>query len=462
MPQLHQHKHPRQPIRNRVRRPGSALAAALVASLAAAQSSPTGQPLMTPDEALREIAAHSTASVTSRLDLGAAMESTKRAEVPYRPTASVSAGFQARDNQVLARLGALQAPTTQQNFFTGELDVGYLLWDGGKRSSALASSKSAEEATALRGQAGVRSAQLDGLVSYIQVLALKAQRVVLSQRVASLQDHLREVKDLFDQGVVARNDLLETEVRLRLVQDQTAQVENGEAVALQTLNRLMGRSPTEPLALPASLPAPPPLVATSGDLKKRAADSNRQMLALQARLRAQEDVVSFHKSESYPTFFAQASHTYQQNQYLVYPNANFLFLGVTWEVYDGGSRQANVREADYAAARTREEIADLRRQLEVQVEQAYREYAQALKEAATAETNVAAADENLRIEEDQYKGGLAKTTDVLDAESVLADSRFSLVNQHYNAYLKQGALLTAAGEDLPTFFAGVGSNGQEQ
>ena len=74
---------------------------------------------------------------------------------------------------------------------------------------------------------------------------------------------------------------------------------------------------------------------------------------------------------------------------------------------------------------------------------------------------MSAAEENLRIEEDQYKAGLARTTDVLDAESVLAESRFALVNQHYNAYLKQGALLTAAGGDLATFFAGVGSRGQE-
>ena len=100
-----------------------------------------------------------------------------------------------------------------------------------------------------------------------------------------------------------------------------------------------------------------------------------------------------------------------------------LFLGLSWQAYDGGARQANVREADFAAARTREEIADLQRQLEVQVEQAYRDYTQAIQEASTAETNVKAAEENLRIEEDQYKAGLSRTIDVLDAEAVLAVHR---------------------------------------
>ena len=442
---------------------GAALAAVLVASAGAPQSLPAQAPsLLTLDEVLREIAAHSTAAVTSKLDVGAAKEGTNRAEASYRPTASLSAGYQVRDNEVVARFDGLQAPESERDFFTGEFDLGVLLWDGGRRASALAGSKDLEGAAATRGEAEVRSSQLEGLTTYLRIVTLKAQRRVVGQRVAALEDHLREVQDLFDQGVVARNDLLATEVRLRLVRDQAVDIDNAEAVALQALNRLMGRKPSDPAALPERLPSPPPLPAGPEDLKKRAADGNAQMLALRARLKAQLDVVSLRQSESSPTLFAQASHIYQQNEYLVHPNANVLFLGLSWQAYDGGARQAGVREADFAAARTREEIADLQRQLEVQVEQSYRDYSQAVREAATAETNVTAAEENLRIEEDQYKAGLARTTDVLDAESVLADSRFSLANQHYNAYLKQGLLLTAAGEDLPAFFAAVGSRRQER
>ena len=93
---------------------------------------------------------------------------------------------------------------------------------------------------AARGQAEVRSSQLEGLATYLRILAVKAQRQVVAQRIAALKDHLREVQDLFDQGVVARNDLLATEVRLRLVQDQGGEVDNAEVVAAQELNRLMG------------------------------------------------------------------------------------------------------------------------------------------------------------------------------------------------------------------------------
>ncbi|MFI5166252.1 MAG: TolC family protein [Thermoanaerobaculales bacterium] len=406
-------------------------------------------------EALRVIAGHSEAAIAAGLDLDAAREGTKRLEALYRPSVSLTGGYMARDNPIVGLLGAFQASETERDFFSGELDATYLLWDGGRRSSAVEASRRGEDATSQRGSAEVQAAVLDGLGTYLRALAFSAQRDVVQQRITSLQDHLRIAQDLYDHGVVARNDLLETEVRLRLVQDQASQVDNGEAVAKQTLDRLMGRAPSEPVALPAGLAPPPPLPSTIAELKQRAVAANPQLQTLRARQAAEEAGVAARKAEDYPSALAQASHTYQQNRYLLYPNANFLFLGVSWQAFDGGARKAAVREAEFAAAKTREQIGDLQRTLEIQLDQAYRDFEQARREAATAETNIGAAEENLRIEEDQYKAGLARTADVLDAESVLAESRFALVNRNYDAFLKQGTILSTAGEDLPAFFAAV-------
>lgn len=440
------------------------LAAAATGAYAEPPATPTPQPQaqtppsgteLTLTDALSAIVAHSQAAVAAGLDLGAARQGTKRLEALFKPSVSLTGSFTARDHQVIGVLGTFEAPETEHQFFAGELDATYLLWDGGRRRSAVEAARRGEEATARSGNADVQAAVLEGLGAYLRALAFSAQRVVVQQRIKSLQDHLRVAQDLYDHGVVARNDLLETEVRLRVVQDQESQVDNGVAVALQTLNRLMGRPLSEPLTLPASLGPPPPLPASSADLVKQAASVNPQLQALRARLAAEEATVAARRAEDYPSAFAQASHTYQQNRYLLYPNANFVLLGVSWQAFDGGARKAAVREAELAAEKTHTQIDDAQRILEVQLDQACRDFDQARREAVTAETNIGAAEENLRIEEDQYKGGLARTTDVLDAESVLAESRFALVNQNYNAYLKQGIVLSIAGEDLPTFFAAV-------
>lgn len=423
--------------------------------LLAAEPPPAPPAVLTLSGALRAAAAGSQASVGAALDVSAAREGTVRAKAAYWPSLSVSGNWQARDNEIVAIFGSFEVPTTQKNFFTAEANLTELVWDGGRRAAALAISRGSEAAASSKGKAAVQSAQLEALGTYLNVLVLKEQRRVVDQRVASLEEHLRIARDLHDQGIVARNDLLGTEVRLRTVKDQTGRIADGIAVASQTLRRLTGRPPDDPVVLPDSLAAPPPLADDVAALKRRAATSNPRIEALRARLRVDESATAAKKGESWPSVFAQLSHTYQQNEFLGYPNANVFFVGTSWHVWENGARKAAVRQAAIAAEKTKSEIADLGRALDIEVDEAWRGLAQALREAETARTNVEAAAENLRIEEDQYKAGLARTTDVLDAESVLAESRFSLVNEHYTAYMKEGVLAAAAGLDLPTVFEGA-------
>ncbi|MGE5345128.1 MAG: TolC family protein [Acidithiobacillales bacterium] len=422
---------------------------------ARAEEPPQAPVVVTLSEALQATAAQSQAAVAAGLDVRAAEEQTVRAKASYWPVLSASGNWQGRDNPIVAIFGTFEVPTTNKNFFTAEADVTELLWDGGRRSAALAISRGSEAATSLKGKADVQAAQLRGLGAYLRVLLLKAQQRVVDQRIASLEEHLRVAQDLYDQGLVARNDLLGTEVRLRVVKDQITEIGNGIAVATQTLGRLMGRPADETLTLPEALSSPPPLPDTLEGLKRRTAESNPRLEALRASLGVNQSTVKARKGESWPSFYAQYAHTYQENDFLSFPNANVFYVGLSWQVWENGSRRAAVRQAEIASRKTESEIGDLARNLDTEVDQAWRDFAQAQREAETARKNVDAAKENLRIEEDQYKAGLVRTLDVLDAEATLAESRFSLVNQHYTAYLKEGILAAAAGLDLPTVFAGA-------
>jgi len=426
-----------------------------------AQPKPDGGRALTLSEALRRVAAASQQAVTSKLDVESARERSRQTESLYYPTIFARGGKYYRDNPIIAVFGTLEAPTTEQNYWEYQVGARQLVWDFGRRKSAVEASRSMETAVSDKGAASVFSAQLEGMGVYLKALSLKAQRKVVDQRITALKDHLRVVKDLYQQGLVARNDLLETEVRLRLVQDQASRVDNDEAVALQSLNRIMGLDPSAQITLPQGLPAPPVLADGVRRLKAQAIENNPDIKASEAALTAREDSVRFRKRDFYPSVIAEAGHTYQENKYLLFPHANYVFLGFSWDIFDGGVRSSKVRQAEIGVEKSRRELLEAKRSVNIAVDKAYRDYRQALLETRTAKTNVKAAKENLRIEEDQYKAGLAKTTDVLDAEAVLAQSRFALVAQHYSAYMKQGTLLSVMGEALPTFYENLPVAGQE-
>lgn len=412
--------------------------------------------------ALRATAARSQAAVAAGLDVDAAREATNRVKAAYLPSLSISGGWYARDNPVVAIFGDFAVPTTQKNFVVGDVSLTQLVWDGGRRSAARSASEQGEAAVAARGRAEVLGAQLEALNAYLTVLVLRAQRGVVEQRVASLEAHLREARDLYDQGQVARSDVLATEVRLRSVRDRIPELDDGAAVAAEALSRLVGNAPGETVVLEDALPAPRPLPQGAEALRPLAAARSPRLVALRARLEAERQAADLKRREDFPSLFAQASHTYQQNEYLEYPHANVLFVGVSWSAWDGGARAADRRKADLGAERTSKEIADAEKAVAIEVDRASRELDQALREAGTAEENSAAAAETLRIVEDQYRAGVARSTEVLDAETVLAESRFAAVSQRYAAYFRQGVLLGLADLDLPSFFEGAGPAGEEK
>ena len=426
-----------------------ALSAALLMMFGAAAGA---QQTLTLSGALAEAAAKSDAARSSELQLQEAAQRTEEVKSAYVPTVDISGGRTMLDNDPFFAFGQVAFPAGEQDYWSYQLTAKYLLWDFGRRKRAVEASQSRENAVQQAGHDAVVKNQLAAANSYLGALLYDSRSRVIALREKALQDHLRVAKDLFDHGVVARNDLLRTEVALRNIEDQARETSNGAAVARQALNRSLGRDPSSPVALVSGLPPVPSLPWDSQGAKRAATERNPSIAALEAKVQAAESSVSFERREGAPSLVAEAFHNYTQNRFMLYPYVTGAFFGVSWSL-DGGARRARLEQAMTRADLARVELNDAKRGVEIQVDKAYLDFDQAKSEEVTAETNVGASAENLRIIEDQYKEGLAKTTDVLDAESILADSRYTLAAQRLRAYQKQAELLALCGEDMAKFYA---------
>lgn len=348
---------------------------------------------------------------------------------------------------------SLEQPVAQKSSWRYHLTASYLLYDFGRRSSALAATRARERAVDLGGRDAVSRAQADVAARYMALVNIRARRQVVDQRRQALQDHLRDARSLFDQGVVARNDLLRTEVALRAVEDAGRSLDNAQVSARESLNVAMGLAPGAAQTLPASLPPPPALPWDEAAVRAKAPLANAGVKALEAKVKAAEGQVDFRSRDFAPSVVAQVGHSYEENRFLVHPQQTTLYLGLTWKLFDGGARSARISKSRAEEGSARRELLEGRRQAENAAAAALRSYQEALAEMGTARADVEAAQENLRIVNEQYQQAYAKSADVLDAETVLAESRFSLSDRLCRAYAIQAGLLSLLGEDLETFYA---------
>ncbi len=420
-----------------------------------------GEPLSLA-RALRLVGEQSQAAEAARASLAGAREETAQVQGLYWPEVQIQGGYWTTDHrpELLSqplRIGPLTVPsqvfpTSDSQAWRYKASVQYLLWDFGRRSGALSASRAREEAVAGSGDADLLKAQSGVAARYFTLLNLKAQKRVLIQRREALETHLGHVRALFEQGVVARNDFLRTEVALRAVGDAEHALDQAYASALEGLNVAMGLPPGTAQELPETLAGPPALPWDEAGCRARAREANPAVRAARAKAQALSDQATFRRRDFLPALAAEASHTYAQNPFLTHEHETSLFVGLSWKLFDGGVRAARVRQAEAETARARRDLQEAERQAEATAAASLRAFHQSLREVGTARLNVAAAEENLRMTGDQYQEGLVRNTDVLDAESVLAESRSALEDRRYRAYAQQAALLAALGEDLPAFF----------
>jgi outer membrane protein TolC len=205
--------------------------------------------------------------------------------------------------------------------------------------------------------------------------------------------------------------------------------------------------------MPETLPPPPALAWDEDQVRARAVLENPGLKGLAAKAAAARFQTDLLGRDGAPLVVARLGHSYDQNPYLVHPSQFSVYLGVTWKPFDGGTRSARVSQARADEGAVRLELEEARRQAGNAAVGAFREFRQALRELETAQLDVDAATENLRIVNEQYLHTYARGTEVLDAETVLAQSRFRLAERLCRAYTLQAALLAVLGEDLEAFYA---------
>lgn len=436
-------------------------ATALLLSAFLANAIRGGEPLSLA-RALRLAGSASQAADASRLSLAGAQEETAQVKGLYWPEVQLQGGYRVMEHrsELLSqpmKVGPLAVPpqvfpTEDRQSWRYKASIQYLLWDFGRREGAMSASRAREEAVAHAGQADLKKAQGEVAARYFSLLNMKAQKQVLAQRGKTLESHLAQARALFEQGVVARNDLLRTEVALRAVGDADHALDQAYASAMEGLNIAMGLPAETPQDLPETSEGPPTPPWDEPACRALATHRNETVRSARAKVQALADQAGYRRKDRLPTVAAEASHTYAQNPYMVHEHDTSLFVGLSWKVFDGGIRTARIRQAEAETTRARRDLQEAERQAGQAAAAALRAFRQSLREMETAGANVASAEENLRIVGDQYREGLVRNTEVLEAESVLAESRSALADRRYRAYAQQAALLATLGEDLPAFY----------
>jgi outer membrane protein len=294
---------------------------------------------------------------------------------------------------------------------------------------------------------------------------LKAEEAVaISQaNVRRLETQVNSVKARLKLEEVAKTELFRTNAELSGAERDVIVAQNLLRLARAVLARLVDLPETFALAAP-----PDKAIADEASdleardletLKLKALDQRAEMKALNLAVDLAAKEVQYTRGDYWPSVGltgmyansdAEPSEPYEPVENLS------VGLNLTFRIYDGGLRRANLEQALARQRQAKQQQRDTARAIIVEVERAFLSLSTRKSTLAALEEQLRFAIENFSAVERQFNYGLANSVDVVDANTLLttaerqlADARLSLALSRLELERATGSFLVAHGPKDP-------------
>ncbi len=261
---------------------------------------------------------------------------------------------------------------------------------------------------------------------------------------------VKVARSFFDVGMIPINDVLKAEVELASAEQNLVKAKNAAAVERASFNIALARPVNEPVELEDILTYSPAKTEYE-EYAQKALVTRPEIRILDVGILQADQQIRLAKSRYYPEVDLNWQYSRQGDS--LFPNNDRFPENDTWQLtavmswtfwewgktyYAGREKQSLRREL----VQTRSDSED---QIRLQVKEAILAIATAEKNIPTTQKAVSQGEENLRVNEERYKAQVSTITDLLDAQTLLAQARVNYYQALYDWNLSRARLERAVG-----------------
>ena len=366
----------------------------------------------------------------------------------FLPSISTSSGMSLRSTDRFDP-GTDRIVSGASNSYNAGLSARYDLFRGGQRFSDLGGARADLSAAEARRDDQRFAVTLQTKSLFFQALRQEELLEVARRRIEQANQSLAMSRSQVQVGAATSSDTLRARLELINARQATLAAEVATRAARFGLGRQIGASePVVPEA-PADLDPRPLPVAEAEALRIAEAQSPAVVAAEAAAVAAQQAYASS-KSVYIPTLSLSTGYNWS-NQAASFDggrtswNLNF---SLSYPLFNGFSREANVVRAEYATRLARLQEDDVRLAARQEADAALRALDTAERAIEIAEEAVAVADEDLRVTRARYEADVAIILDVITSQIAADQARVDLVNARYDYMLSRAELEAILGREL--------------
>lgn len=339
---------------------------------------------------------------------------------------------------------ALQTGTNHG--YSQEISVSWPIWTFGKVEGAIDAAryqKNIADLNVYKTEADTKLAAVQAYYQYLEAIKLAE---VQAQSVTDYASHLNNVQQQFDAGIVAKLDVLSSNVSLANAKQKSIAADNTRDVAEANLNNIM-RVPMNTTLNPLDKNFPQPEFDLTMEQAILMAQKYRwELVEADYGVKVAEASLRSAKAGYLPTVSVGGGYSWKEASVTAVDKDDWAVKGgLSWSLWDGGATQASVKKADAAVKTAQETLLQAREKIELEVRQDYLNVLSYKEQIRAAEASVAQAEEAYKIATVRYSSGVGINLDVLDAELALNTARTNYITALYNYNIGLATLEHAMG-----------------
>lgn len=323
------------------------------------------------------------------------------------------------------------------------VQLNWQLYNGGKTTKQIEQAKEKVLIADLDVQNTKHTLVLDVTTAYFNVLKAQNMLAVNQETVNNLQQHVDIVQAKYAAGVVAKSDVLRSEVEVANAGQNLIKAENTYQLSVAELLNIIDQQEAEGVTLTDNFSAGD-LGLTLAESLALAKTTRPDIAQAQANIRIAEQAVAIAKTGKGPSVNLSAGKSWQDS---VLANDSDWSAGVSasWNLFDGGVVKAKIKQAEATLITSQQQAKQVQDGAVLEVRQSYLNMLEGQKRIETTALTVKKAVEDLYIAQEKYRAGVGTNLDVIDTQLALTQAKTNQVEALYDFNVSKVQVQKAVG-----------------
>ena len=336
-----------------------------------------------------------------------------------------------RDSRTLSAPSKVEPNPVATDNYSNSVSLSWILWSGNKIESQISQAKLSLDSSQWGIAAARQQLKYNATDAYFKFMAARDAVKLAGESVTRLERYLQDVKLQFEVGVVAKVDVLRSEVELAKAKQNLIEAQNAYDITMANLNNVMGLPLTTELKVKGELSYSKfeQDLAVCVDLALR---QRPEIFQYTDAAKSAQEGITVAKSGYLPSISATYTNGWYNTNFPGGNNYNWtVYLTTNWTFLDSGLTAGNVKKAVETYHKAQEQLRQTVDSVQLDVRSTYLSLKSAEQSIQTSSAAVGLAEEDYAIKVIRYQAGVGTNLDVLDAQVALTTAKNNYLKAMY-------------------------------